>query len=77
MFKTFVISILLICLLSCGTRDINYIVSPEGKIIHIEKDDEGVMVEVAFSQNNDNIHQVSFWFQGSDTCKVGQIIKLR
>lgn len=67
--------------LSCNTREVNSIPHSKGEIIRIVKDDQGVMILIEFKAADDHCANCGItytrWFEGADTCRVGQVITLK
>lgn len=68
--------------LSCSTREANSIPKSTGQIIKIVKDGEGVMILIEFKPADmlvryDAGNTYTRWFEGADTCRVGQVVTLK
>lgn len=70
------IIIMFIVMLSSCNRPVGMVRKPEGKIVTIYKSSDEIYIKVNFDTDV-NDQYVSEWFIGSDTCKVGQIVRLK
>lgn len=67
--------------LSCTTRQGTEIPRSRGEIIRIVKDNQGVMILIEFKAADDPCANCGItytrWFEGADTCRVGQVVTLK
>lgn len=79
MKKLIICVLAILCVVSCDYRDLplsDRIIGNQGIIMHIITGRENkVYIEIMFKNSNKYINYI--WVEGSDTCRIGQIVKLR
>lgn len=55
---------------------LNHMIEPEGLILQVKSTEKNTDILVRFNTSKINSYY-DLWIKGSDTCKVGQIVKLK